>query len=206
MLAPVKNSYDKLRECIKKQRHHFADKNLYSQSYGFSRSNIWMWELDHKEGWQIDAFEFWCWRGLLWVPGTARRSNQLVIKGICIFTGRTDAEAEAPILWYLIQRADSLEKTLMLEKIEDLKRSEWQRMRWFYGITNSMDLSLSKLWEIMKDEKAWCATVPGVAKRHDLETEWKNNNIWRPINAIHHSSRLKKKKYLIISVDAKQNW
>ena len=90
----------------------------------------------------------------------------------------------------------------------------WERLRtWgegsdrgWDGITNSMDLSLSKLWEIMKDRKAWCATVPGVAKRHDLATEQNNNNICRPINAIHHSSRLKKKKYLIISIDAKQNW
>ena len=164
-----------------------------------------MWELEHKEDWALKNWYFQTvmLEKTLESPLDSKKIQPVNSKGNqpWIFT-----EALASIFWALIQRADSLEKTLMLEKIEDLKRSEWQRMRWFYGITNSMDLSLSKLWEIMKDEKAWCATVPGVAKRHDLETEWKNNNIWRPINAIHHSSRLKKKKYLIISVDAKQNW
>ena len=83
-LAPWKKSYDKPRQHIKKQRHYFADKGPYSQSYGFSSSHIWMWELDHEEGWarRINAFELWCWRRLLRVPWTARRSNQSILKEI----------------------------------------------------------------------------------------------------------------------------
>ena len=81
VVAPLKKSYDKPRQCIKKQRHHFADKGPYSQSYDFSSSHVWMWEFDHKEGWawRINAFELWCLRRLLRVPGTARRSNQSVL-------------------------------------------------------------------------------------------------------------------------------
>ena len=84
MLAPWKKSHDKPRQHIKKQRHYFADKGPYSQSYGFSSSHIWMWELDHEEGWtrRINAFELWCWRRLLRVPWTARRSNQSILKEI----------------------------------------------------------------------------------------------------------------------------
>ena len=79
MLAPWKKSYDKPRQHTKKQRYHFADNGLYSQSYGFSSSHVWMWELDYKESW---AFELWCWRRLLRVPWTARRSNQSILKEI----------------------------------------------------------------------------------------------------------------------------
>ena len=101
-LAPWKKCYDKPRECIEKQRHHFANKGPYSQSYGFSNSYVLMWELDIKkaEHQRIDAFKLWCWRRLLRVPWTVRRSNQSFLKNQpSIFVGRTDAEAEAPILW-----------------------------------------------------------------------------------------------------------
>ena len=83
-LAPRKKSYDKPRQHIKKQRHYFANKGLSSQSYGVSSSHVWMWELDHKEGWalKVDAFELWCWRRLLRVPWTAKRSNQPILKEI----------------------------------------------------------------------------------------------------------------------------
>ena len=99
MLAPWKESYDKPRQHIKKQKHHFANKGLYSQSYGFSSSHIWMWELDVKtsECWRIDAFEFWCWRRFLRVPWT--EGDQTSQYQPSIFIGMTDAEAEAPILW-----------------------------------------------------------------------------------------------------------
>ena len=85
MLAPWKENDDKPRQCIKEERHHFADLGLYSQSYGFSSSHVWMWELDHKEGcehWITDALELWCWRRLLRVPWTARRSTQPILKEI----------------------------------------------------------------------------------------------------------------------------
>ena len=86
MLASWKKSYDQLREYIKKQRHCFANKGLSSQSFGFSSINVWMWELDYKkaEHWRIDAFELWCWRRLLRVPWTARRSNQSILKEISL--------------------------------------------------------------------------------------------------------------------------
>jgi len=109
-LTPWKESYDQPRH-IKKQRHYFANKGLSSQGYGFSSSHVWMWELDYKESWmpRIDAFELWCWRRLLRVPWTARKSNQSILKEtqpvhpkgnqLWIFNGRTDAEAETPVLW-----------------------------------------------------------------------------------------------------------
>ena len=119
LLAPWKKSYDKHRQCIKKQRYHFADKGLYGQSYGFSSSHAWMWELDHKEGWvTTDAFKLWCWGRLLRFPWTAR-SNQSVLKEI-----NPEYSLEGLLLkimfqyfGHLIQRANSLEKTLMLRKV-----------------------------------------------------------------------------------------
>ena len=98
-LAPWKKNYDKPRQCTKKQRHSFVNKGLYSQSYGFSSSHVWMWELDLKaECRRIDAFELWCWRRLLRVPWTARISNPSILKKIK-FIGRNDGKAQAPVLW-----------------------------------------------------------------------------------------------------------
>ena len=121
MLAPWTKSYDKTRKSVKKQRHYFADKGLYSQSYGFSSSHIWMWKLDFikkAECWRIDAFELWCWKRLLRVPWTARRSNQSILKEInpeYSFEGLT---LKLQYFGQLMPRADLLEKTLMLGKIE----------------------------------------------------------------------------------------
>ena len=100
MLAPWKKSYDQTRQCIKKQRHFFANRGATSQSYGFSSSHVWMSELKYKESWKkMDAFELWCWRGLLRVPWAARRSNQSILKDISPrFIGWTYAEAETPVL------------------------------------------------------------------------------------------------------------
>ena len=148
MLAPWQKSYDQPRQHIEKQRHYFTNKGPSSQSYGFSSSRVWMWGLDYKESWAPKNWFFWTvvLEKTLESPLDCKEIQLVNCNGnqSWIFIGRTDAEAETPILWPPDARTDSLEKTLMLGKIEGRRRRGWQRMKWLDGITDSMNMSLSK--------------------------------------------------------------
>ena len=163
--------YDQPRQHIKKQRHYFVNKGLYSQSYSFSHT--WIWEVDHKEGWAPKNWCFWTVEKTLESPLDCEEIQPVHSKGnqSWIFFGRTDAEAETPTLWPPDAKNWLFKKTLMLGKIEGRRKRGQQRMRWLDGIADSMDMSLSKLQKRVKGREAWHTAVHGSQRvRYNLVT------------------------------------
>ena len=173
MLVSWKKSYDQPRQCIKKQSHHFANKGLYSQCYGSFSSHVWMWEVDHKESWVLKK---WCFQTVVLektlespldckeiLPSIVKEINpEYPLEGLMSFQ----------YFGHLRWGVDSLEKTLKLRKIEGKKRRGWQKTKLLDGITDLTNVSLSKLWELVKDKKVWRTVVHGVTKSQTWLSDW----------------------------------
>ena len=181
MLAPWKESYDKSRQCIKKQRHQSADKGVNSSRYDFPSGYVCMWELDHKEDWTLKNRYFWILvlEKTLESPLDCKEIHPVHPKGNqpWILMEWLMLKLNLQYLDQLMQRADSLEKTLMLGKNEGKRWRGWQSIKWLDCVTDSIGMNLSKLREIVKDRGAWHAIVHGVAKSGTWLGKWTTRTI-----------------------------
>ena len=177
MLVPWKESYDKPRQHIEKQRHYFANKGPFSEGYGFSSGHVWIWELDYKESWVPKNWCFWTLvlEKTLESPLDCKEIQSVHPKGdqSWVFIGRTDVAAETPILWPPDVESWLIWKTLMLGKIEGWRRRGQQRVRWLDGITDTIYMGLGGLQELVMDREAWACCESRGHKESDT-TEWLN--------------------------------